>query len=188
MSAITISRQMSSRGDELAQQVAERLGWRQVSQTLINQAAQAAGTPHLALAEIDELGLLDLHPSARERQAYQSQVETIIRNLADEGQVVIVGRGGQVILQDRSDVFHVRVIAPFETRLLWLQQEKKISTQSAQARLQKGDQGRADYFRKNYSLRLDDPSLYHIVINTGRLPLPQAVNLVIQTYQAWVGG
>jgi len=101
MSAITVSRQMGSRGDELALQVAGRLGWQRVCRDLINQAARSAGVPQVALAEIDELGFLGLRPSAKEWRVYQSQVERIIRDLADGGNVVIVGRGGQVVLHDR---------------------------------------------------------------------------------------
>ena len=117
MSAITVSRQMGSRGDELALQVAQRLGWRRVCRDLINQAARAAGVPQVALAEIDELGFLGLRPSAKDWRAYQNQVERIIRELADAGEVVIVGRGGQVVLRGRPDVWHVRVIAPPEARV-----------------------------------------------------------------------
>ena len=112
MSAITISRQMGSRGDELAQQVAEQLNWRCVGYELINQAALAAGAPHVALAEIDELGFFNLEPTIEERQAYQSQVERIVQELAGEGQVVIMGRGGQAILHNQPNVVHLRVVAP----------------------------------------------------------------------------
>jgi cytidylate kinase len=185
MSVITISRQMGSRGDELAQQVAERLGWRKVSHELINQAAQAAGAPDVALAEIDELGFFNLQPTATERQAYQSQVERIIRELADKGEVVIVGRGGQVILGGRRDAFHVRIIAPIEARLLWLQHERKISVEAARACLERSNRTRTGYLWRNYGRQLDDPGLYHLVINTALIKLPQAVNLTVQTYQQW---
>jgi cytidylate kinase len=186
MSAITISRQMGSRGNELARRVAQRLGWRQVCRDLINRAALAAGAPQVALAEIDELGFFGLHPSAKERQAYQSQVECFIRDLANEGDVVIVGRGGQVVLRDRPDVLHVRVVAPLEARVAWLQQEKNISAESARACLKESDKARARYLRRSYNIHLDDPTLYHLIINTSLLGVPQAVNLIAQTFQEWV--
>lgn len=188
MSAITISRQMSSRGDELALQVAERLGWQRVCRDLINRAALAAGAPQVALAEIDELGFFGLRPSAKEWQAYHSQVERFIRELAKEGNVVIVGRGGQIVLRDHPDVLHVRVVAPFETRSVWLQQEKNISAKSACACLEKSDKARARYLQRSYSVQLNDPTLYHLIINTGLLDLPQAVNLIVQTFQERTGG
>ncbi|RPJ55347.1 MAG: cytidylate kinase-like family protein, partial [Dehalococcoidia bacterium] len=133
MQAISISRQMGSGGDELAERVAAQLKWGRVSYEVINRAGLAAGAPQVALAEIDELGLLNLRPTAAERRAYQRQVERIIRELAEAGLVVIVGRGSQVILQGQPGVLHVRVIAPFEARIVWLQQEKQLSAEAASA-------------------------------------------------------
>lgn len=183
MSAITISRQMGSQGDELAVQVAQRLGWRLVGRALINQAAKAAGVPHMALADIDELGLLSLRPSQKEWRAYQRQVERIIYELANEGDVVIVGRGGQVVLQERADVLHVRIIAPFEVRVQWLQQQKHLSAEAAHATLEASAKARTRYLRRGYGVRVDDPTLYHLIINTGLLSLPQALNVVLQTFK-----
>jgi cytidylate kinase len=183
MGAITISRQVNSRGGELAQQLAQQSGWQWISRDLINRAALAANAPQVALAEIDELDFFGLHPSAEEWQAYQGQVERLIRNLADEGNIVIVGRGGQVVLRSRPDVLHVRVVAPFETRSVWLQQEKNISAEAAHACLVKNDEARARYLRRSYGVHLDDPTLYHLIINTGLLDMPQAVNLVAQAFR-----
>jgi cytidylate kinase len=187
VSAITVSRQLGSQGDELALQVALKLGWRPVGRTLINQAAVAAGVPHVALADIDELGLLSLRPSRKEWQAYQSQVERIIREWADQGDVVLVGRGGQMVLRGRPDVLHVRVVSPFELRVARLQQEKRISLEAARASLEASAKARTRYIRRAYGVQVDDPSLYHLVVNTGLLGLPQAVELVIQTFQTWLG-
>jgi cytidylate kinase len=186
MSAITISRQMGSQGSQLAQQVAAGLGWRWVSRDLINQAALSAGVPQVALAEIDELGLFGLHPSTKERRAYLRQIKTVIKDLAEQGNVVIVGRGGQVILQDRPDVFHARIVAPLENRVTWFQQEKNISAEAARACLIESDRVRARYLKQNFGIQVNDPNLYHVIINTGFLGLTQAVTLVVQSYQNWL--
>jgi cytidylate kinase len=187
MSAITLSRQMGSRGDELALQVARRLGWQRVSRDLINQAARAAGVPQVALAEIDELGFLGLRPSAREWGAYQDQVARIIRELADAGGVVIVGRGSQVVLRGRPDVLHVRVVAPWEVRVTWLQEGRKVSAESARACLEASDRARARYLQRSYGVRLDDPTLYHLTVNTSLLELAQAADLIIRALQIQTG-
>ena len=183
MAAITISRQVSSRGDDLAVQVAHRLGWRYISRELINKAALAAGAPQVALAEIDELDFLGLRPSPREWRAYQAQVEGIIQVLAEVGDIVIVGRGGQVVLRDRSEVLHLRVVAPLEKRVSWLQAAENLSPQAAEARLLQSDKRRAGYLRRSYKVNSADPALYHLTINTGCFNLTQAVGLVIQAFE-----
>lgn len=186
MTVLTISRQMGSQGDELARQVAQQLGWQLVQRNLINQAARAAGVPHVALADIDELGLLNLRPSASDWRAYQTHVEGMIQAWAYKGEVVIVGRGGQMALRGWPDVCHIRVVAPLEQRVTWLQQQEGISAASARARLEASAKARANYLRRSYGVAIDDPTLYHLTLNTGLLGLSQAINLVIQTIQAWV--
>ena len=174
---------MGSRGDELALQVAQRLGWRRICRDLINQAARAAGVPQVALAEIDELGFLGLRPSAKEGRAFQSQLEGMRHELADEGEVVIVGRGSQVVLRERSDVLHVRVVAPLEMRVERLQRERNLSAESARACLEASDEVRARYLRRSHGVRLDDPALYHLTIHTGLLDPTRAADLIIQAVQ-----
>ena len=184
MKAITVSRQMGSQGSELAVQVAQQLGWQRISRALINQAAKAAGVPQVALAEIDELGLFGLHPTRQEQQAYLVQVETYTRTLADQGNIVIVGRAGQVILQNEPEVLHIRVVAPLEKRVQWLQQRQKVSAQAAQTRLRESDRTRSHHLQEYYHHQIDDPILYHLIINTGCVDLSLAVNLVVQCCQA----
>jgi cytidylate kinase len=187
MSAITISRQVGSLGDELAEALARELGWRRVCRDLINRAAVSAGVPQVALAELDELDFFGLRPKAREWRAYQRQVERIIADLAEAGDVVIVGRGGQMALRGRPDVLHVRVVAPLEIRVARLQQEKGISEEAARASLEASGRARERYIRRSYGVRLDDPSLYHLTINTGRLDVPQAVQVLLQALRQLSG-
>lgn len=183
MGAITISRQLGSQGNELALRVAQELGWRRICRDLINQAALRGRVPHMALADIDELGLLGLRPSARDWQVYSSQVGRIIVELAEAGNVVIVGRGGQMVLAGRPGVLHVRVVAPFEHRLKQLQQEQGISVDAARARLEASQRNQSRYLRRSHCARIDDPALYHLVVNTGLLGLNQAIDLVLAAFR-----
>jgi cytidylate kinase len=176
---------MGSRGDELAAQVAQQLGWQLVARDLINRAAAGAGIPHMALVDIDELGLLNLRASAKEWRAYQTHVEGIIQAWAYKGEAVIVGRGGQMALHGWPDVLHIRVVAPLEIRMARLQQKENISAESARARLEASAKTRARYLQRSYGVQLDDPALYHLTVNTGLLGLPQAISLVLQASQAW---
>ena len=183
MSVITISRQLGSYGNEIARQVAEHLGWQQISQDLINQAARAAKVPQVALAEIDELGFLGLRPSAKEWQAYQAEVARAIYQLAEQGRIVIIGRGGQMVLRDYPGILHVRIIAPREVRITRLQQQARISARAAQARLEASDKAQVRYLRRCHNAALDDPTLYHLVINTGLLEVSKTVSLILQAHQ-----
>lgn len=179
MSALTISREVGSRGDELAALVARQLGWKVISRELINAAAVAAGVPQVALAEVDELSLLGIRPTAGEWRAYRSQVERIIREMAAAGSVVIVGRGGQMVLRGWPGVLHVRVVAPLETRLSWLRQERDLTEAAARACLDTSGRVRTRYVRRCYHADINAATLYHLVINTGLVELDQAARLII---------
>ncbi len=180
MTTITVSRQMGSLGTEVARQAADRLGYRMVCRELIDQAARQSGVPEVALATIDELGLLGLRPSPKARQAYLQAVRQVVETLAAEGNVVIVGRASQVILHNRPDVLCVRVIAPIAIRTERIAQRHGISPESAQAQIEASDRYRRNYLRRFYHDRLDDAELYDMILNTGRLSPEAAAELVCQ--------
>jgi cytidylate kinase len=180
MSVITISRQMGSLGSEIAFQVAEMLGYKVIWRELINNAALRAGAPEAALAAIDELGLLGICPSPQDCRRYRQAVEEILHELAAGGNIVIIGRAGQIILASDPDTLHVRIMAPFSLRVERVAQRLKIADSFAQAQVETSDRYRANYMRRFYHVRWDDPSHYHLVINTALLDSRQAAELIRQ--------
>ncbi len=178
MPIITLSRELGSRGDEIAVAVAARLGLRLVGRELLNRAARQAGAPEVALAEIDELGLLGVKPSARALQLYLQTVETIICEMAEAGNLLLVGRGGQAALREQPDVLHVRVSAPREQRVALVQTRCGVPAEVAAARVDASDRARAGYLRRHYGVRWDDPALYDLVLSTARLGVETAVEII----------
>lgn len=179
MATITISRQMGSLGSRVARETADQLGYRLLWRELINQAAKRSGTPEMALAAMDELGLLNIRTSNRAIQAYRVALEQVVLEQAQEGNVVIVGRAGQAILGSRPDVLHVRVIAPLLLRAERQAVQAGVSWDSAMAQVEASDLHRARFLRRFYQVKLDDPLLYHLVINTGNLSVSQAAGLIV---------
>jgi cytidylate kinase len=178
---VTVSRQMGSLGTQVAAEAARRLGYRMVWREVINQAALRAGVPEVALATIDELGLLGIKPSQGDLQVYHRAVRQIMLEFAQEGNVVIVGRAGQVILQDSPNTVHVRVIAPRLVRVARVSAEQNspgLPESAATALMDQCDQNRADYIKRYYHADVNDPSLYDLVINTGHIDLHTAAGLV----------
>lgn len=177
--AITISRQLGSGGDEIAEMLASRLGWRCLCRDIIDRAARSSGAPEAALAEIDELKILGLRPAAAARQAYHQAVEAIIRQAAEEGEVIIVGRGGQVVLRHQPQVLHVKIVSPPDLRVRRLMTPEGIDEEAAVNRIVASDRSRAAYLRREYGIQWLDPLLYDLVINTGLGDLSWAVDLIL---------
>jgi cytidylate kinase len=183
MTVITISRQLGSLGRNLGSQLASRLGYRLVYRELINQAALNAGVPDMALATIDEFGLLGIEPDEKNQRSYLQAVQDIIGKLAEEGNVIIVGRAGQVILRSHPSAFHLRVIAPLETRIQRIVAAQGVSQQAARAQIEDSDRYRTQYLRRFYHIEWDQPTHYHLVINTGKLSLETADEVVCRALQ-----
>jgi cytidylate kinase len=176
---ITISRQLGSRGLEIARALGNALDYRVTSRDLINQAAMRSGNPEVALAVIDELGLLGICPSPQACQAYRQAVKQVMEELLQEGQVIIVGRAGQVILREHPRVLHVRIIAPQAERAQRIAANQKISIESALAQVQASDRHRRNYLKRHYQVNWDDPNLYDLTLNTAKLSI-QAASAIIQ--------
>lgn len=180
MTAITISRQMGSLGAEVARISAAKLGYRRVWREIINQAAFRTGKPEMALAQLDELGLLDLCPSPQDCLEYTQAIKQVVEEIAQAGDVVIVGRAGQAILHGWPDVLHVRVIAPAEVRARRIAEIHGISLNGAFAQIEASDEYRRTYLERYYHQDWEDPALYDLLINTERLKPEAAAEIITE--------
>jgi cytidylate kinase len=178
MAVITLSREMGSRGDEVARLVAERLGLRLVGREIINRAAKEAGAPEIALAEIDELGLLGVKPGTAALRLYREKVAAVVHEMAAQGKVLLVGRGGQVILAGQPGVLHVRMIAPRDSRIRLVQSHCRVTAEAAAARIDAADAARAGFLKRHFGVRGDEPRLYDLVINMTQLDTIAAADLI----------
>ena len=175
---MTVSRQMGSLGSQVAAEAALRLGYKMVMRQLINQAALRAGVPEVALATIDEAGILGLKPSKNDLLAYHRAVKQIMLEVVEAGDALIVGRAGQVILQGVPDVLHVRVIAARDFRVARVSADRGISLETAALMVDRSDHARSDYLKRYYDAHVDDPLLYDLIINMTHRTIQDAAGLI----------
>jgi cytidylate kinase len=93
--------------------------------------------------------------------------------------IVIVGRGGQVILKDNPNVLHVRLIADLKARVRRLQERHNLHPTKAETLALEHDRASAEYITRFHHVYWDDPLLYDLVINTTRLGIEGAAQLII---------
>ena len=102
----------------------------------------------------------------------------IIAQIADEGDVVILGRGSQYILDDHPDAFHILMIDEFENRVRFMQEHYDL-TESRATRVVRGeDKRRKVLYQKLGKTDYDDPDLYHLVLNMSKVSLEEAKQIV----------
>ncbi len=201
MIVVTVSRQLGSGGRVVGRLVADKLGIAYVDHEIVSRAALLAGVSEEALGEADErrpslltyiADLLARYPTAAElgiptvdvepplsQDTYRKLIEDVIRDVASKGSAVIVGRAGQVILKDHKWALHVHVVAPFERRVQQTMNREGLTRVEAEKRVRESDRDRGGYTRTYYKADWDDPLLYHLVVNTGRLDVETAANIIV---------
>jgi len=110
---------------------------------------------------------------------YVRMVGMVILNMAKESNVLIIGRASQVLLRDDPEALHIQIVAPLERRVEKLMRIEGLTQREATQRILASDRARADYLRRYYGVNWLDPQLYDIVINTGRISIQTAVQLVV---------
>lgn len=109
---------------------------------------------------------------------YRGALEKVVSSAATAGNVVIVGRGSQVILEQRRDVLHVRVVASLEQRIPYVMLREGVDQETARRRIQAKDRNRVRYLQSEYRRHPEDSHLYDLVVNTNIVDLDSTVDLI----------
>jgi hypothetical protein len=115
---------------------------------------------------------------------YVRMLGLVVRRLARDDNVLLMGRGGQVLLRNHPSTLHVQVVAPAALRVEVVMERLGLAKRDAQNRVKASDHARSDYLRRYHNVDWLDPTLYDLVINTGRLPTAAAAQLIINAHQA----
>jgi cytidylate kinase len=91
--------------------------------------------------------------------------------LALIGKVIIVGRGGSLITADLPQGIHIRLVAPEAHRVVWMMKRFKINKEEARETVQNQDRDRKKLIKLFFNRDIDDPLLYDMVWNTGKVEL-----------------
>jgi cytidylate kinase len=118
---------------------------------------------------------LGLHPSTW--TLVEQTNETILR-LAQIGNVILVGRGGNVVTSKLPNVFHVHLIGSLEKRIDRAQKVFGLDQKAAAGYISKKDEARRRYLKDNFDKDINDPLLYHMIINTDLVPYDEAARLI----------
>jgi len=110
-------------------------------------------------------------------QKYLALTQALIRELYQKGNVVLVGRGSQVLLAGQPGCLHLRFCAPMEYRISRVMERAGISEKEAAEKIHSRDKSRAAYIKDYYQRDWNDPGLYHIVLNTQLCPAGMIVSL-----------
>ncbi len=114
---------------------------------------------------------------------YRKLVETI-RTLAIHGNVVIVGRAGNVITRDMTKGFHVRIVAPLSFRADRISRTHNIKHPDAEKLIIEKDAKRDGFIEEYVKHDNREPLNYHIVVNLGQMTVDEAAAAIVNSMQA----
>jgi cytidylate kinase len=200
---ITISRQAGAGAHAVAEELAGRLQpsmsrdappWTIFDRDLVDRVLEdhdlparlAAFMPEDAAARIAETvdQLFGVHPPSW--VLVRKTADTILR-LAHIGNAIVIGRGGNMVTAGLPFAFHVRLIGSVDRRTQYLQEHLHLDSRGAKEYLRAQDLGRGRYVRTYYGADIDDPLRYHLVINTDRVPYPEAAQMIAEAVSALMG-
>src|SRR5437667_3438485 len=197
---ITVTRQYASGGAAVAQQVAAGLRWTVIDNEFVDEVARRAGLAPALVAEHEERapGLLerlartlavaspemliasDAVPRAEQDEATIVKLtERIIAEAAAHGRVVLVGRGAQALLAQRPDALHVYVVASKPWRLQLAVRRLGADPATAERVVDDTDRQRDQYVKTYYGRQRQDLGNYDLVVNTERLSVEGAAQLIV---------
>jgi len=181
---LTIEREYGSGGADIAKAVANRLGWKLWDQLLTNEIARRMECDCKVVEQHEEKKDPLFYRLARAfmRGSYEGSqnahrikiadtdcirevAERVVKDAAQSGNCVIVGRGSAYYLQDRVDAFHVFVYAPLQAKIQRLRAEGKTEVEATQL-AETVDQDRAAFIKQYFGVEWPDRHRFHLMINS----------------------
>jgi len=191
--SVTISRQEGAGGlavasdlaNYLEKQTASHETWTVFSQHLVAKVLEDHGH-HEGIGGFMKEGhkgsltdafeeFLGLHPST---WTLVEQTNATIMRLAQIGNVILVGRGANIVTKELENVFHVHLVGTLEKRIKRAQEVFNLDEKAATKYIKQKDKSRRRYIKDNFDQDMDNPTLYHVVINTDLVQYNEAARMI----------
>ncbi len=193
MAILCISRQFGAGGKTLGEKVSETLGYQFVDEGLMEKVAEeanvsvrwvegvereAGGYLMRFLSSVVPSSFIDRHlgDSGKDfdEKRYVSFLSKVIEDLSEANNVVFLGRGSQFILADNPEAVRILLVAERPDRIKFMQKHYNLDREKAEAVVNREARKRERFLRNFHQGDPNDPSLYHMVINTSLLSLEAA--------------
>lgn len=191
---VTISRESGSGGTKVGERLIEYLAlkdiytggkWALFEKNLIETVIEEHNLPanfkqflseekHSEIQNTFE-SLIGVHPGLTK---LSSKVCNTIIHLASLGNVVIIGRGANIITKNLTGGFHVRLIADMEWKIKQVEKDLNLSRKDAAKFIEQEDIRRREYVKKLFNKNVDDPLMYDLIIKTSSVSYDDAAELI----------
>lgn len=179
MAIIAMTHEMGSLGSSIARAVAEKLGYTYLRQDIIREAGREFHVVEEKLKEAVEVrpGLFEMVRESARR--YQIFIAAEVYEEALKDNLVIMGRWSTILLRGVPHAVRVRTLAPLTQRIQRIAEREQITEDKARRRIARYDEGVRYRIKQFYDVEWEDPALYDLSLNTGRLSFETAVAQIV---------
>ena len=181
MAIITISRGSYSKGKEIAEKTAEKLGYECVSRDVLLEASEHFHIPEIKLVRAlhDAPSVLDRFTFGKER--YIAYIEKAFLEHVQKDNVVYHGLAGHFFLKGVEHNLKVRIVADIEDRIKTEMSRENITEDEARLTIEKDDRERRKWSMALYGIDTADTRLYDLVIHIHKITVDNAVDIICST-------
>ncbi len=187
---ISISREVGARGEEVAERVADTLGWKVMDKNLLDEVAHRFHLPKSRLELVDETTsswVYDILGVWVDRQLiphekYLVGLAHVVLAEARRGNVVFVGRGAPFLLPHNHGLT-VRIIAEAKSRIAQVMKTEGLDEAAARRHVNAIDRGRREFVQQFFRRDLNDPHLYDLIVRTDQLGVELAAELIVTAHR-----
>ena len=189
---ITISRQFGSAGHTIGKAAAQRLGIPCYDSEIIDEVVKQSGLSHEFIKDKSEyasgtnwftsaLNNRDFSGFSHQDEVWAIQCK-IVKEMADKGPCVMVGRCADYILKDIHDIVRVFIFADMEDRAKRIVEQYGESPVAPVKRLKDKDKRRAAYYNFYTDIKWGAAENYDITLNSASLGIDKCVDIVSMLY------
>lgn len=185
MAIVTISRQLGSFGDKIAQGLADELKYQLLSREQILKMLQESGyageqgIDHVSAERIPSL----LSSFTTDRDRFLCYITKAMYQFAQQSNVIIMDMGTQLLFRDLQDTLRVRIVAPQDTRIKRIQAEQDCHERYAQNQMEESDRARSGFNKYFFDIDWESLNLYNMVLSTGVISQQGAIRMLTAAIQ-----
>jgi len=180
MPIITIYQGASGEGQELAEAVAQALGYRCIGREVLVEASRRYGIPEAKINDVVEKGphwwerlLQDLRP-------YRIALQATLCELAHDGKLVYHGHLGHELLPGITHVLKVLLTAPLDFRIEQVRVRQNLTDTAARHYIDEVDKARSRRLMAMFGADWRDPNRYDLILNMGKIRREGAKRMVVE--------
>lgn len=184
MAIITLSRELGSRGTEIADHLASRLGYPKLDKESLEVLLQESGMSRAVFEHDDEKKPGFWEQLGLERTKYLDYMKAAMYRFAEHNDCIVIGRGGNVIFRDVPGALKLRIVAPQKARIAGLRRRFGVDEHQALRMIRQSDHDRGGYHKYFFNTAWDSAVEYDLVVNTAETTPEEASEMVTALLQS----